>query len=78
MHCPDKKKKGGSEKTGVAAETSVNNSRSKCSHCGMNNHAERCCWKKYPHKALSKSSTEASRAFLEEELLVCNIKVHDS
>jgi hypothetical protein len=73
-----KKKKSMSEKTGAAAEIKVNKSRSKCSHCGRTGHDESSCWKKYLHKAPSKSSMEASGAFLEEELLVCNIKVDDT
>ncbi len=78
MLCPDKKKKGGSEKTSTAAETSVKKTRSKCSHCSRTNHSESNCWNKYPHKAPRKSSTDASGAFLKEEVLVCNIKVDDT
>jgi hypothetical protein len=36
---------------------------------------ENSCWKKYPHKPPSKSSTEDSGLLLDEELLVCNINV---
>jgi hypothetical protein len=70
LHCYYKKKKGGSEKavmrlrpeltkqgpSGVIVEGLV---------------TLRAAWKKYSHKAPSKSSTEASGAFLEEVLLVC-------
>jgi hypothetical protein len=73
-----KKKKGGSEKANAAAETRVNKTKSKCSHCSRNGHNESSCWKKYLHKAPSKSSTEASGSFLDEELLVCNIEVNDT
>ncbi len=78
MHCCFKKKKGGSEKVGAAAVTRANKMRSKCSHCGKPGHAESSCWKKYPHKAPSKSSTEASGVFLKKELLVCNFDVGDT
>jgi hypothetical protein len=73
-----KERKGGSEKAGAAAETRVNKMRSKCSHCGKPGYAKSSCWKKYRHKAPSKSSTEASGVFLDEELLVCTIDVDDT
>jgi hypothetical protein len=76
--CCYKKKKGGSEKASAAAESSIKKSRSKCSHCSRTSHSESNCWKKYPHKAPSKSSTKASGAFLEKELLMCSIKVNDT
>jgi hypothetical protein len=76
--CCYKKKKCGSDKASAAAETRANKMRSKCSHCGRTSHNESSCWKKYPHKAPSKSSTEASEAFLEEELIGCNIEVDDT
>ncbi len=47
--------------------------KSKCSHCGKPCHKEEDCWKKHPHKAPARSSTEALGMFLDEELLVCNI-----
>jgi hypothetical protein len=77
-HCPDTKTKGGSEKADAVADTSVNKLRSKCSHCGMNNHAECKCWNKYLHKTPRKSSKEASGMFLEEELIVCKKEVNDT
>ncbi len=52
---------------------SVKKTKSKCSHCGKPGHKEEDCWKKHPHKAPSRSSTEASGKFLDEKLLVCNI-----
>jgi hypothetical protein len=52
--------------------------RSKCSHCRKPGHAKSSCWKKYPHKAPSKSSTEASGEFLNEEQHVCNIDANDT
>jgi hypothetical protein len=75
LHCCFKKKKGGSENAGAAAVTRVNKTKTKCSHWGKPGHAESSCWKKYLHKAPSKSSTEASGVFLDEELLVCNINI---
>jgi hypothetical protein len=73
-----KKKKGKSEKASAAAGTSIEKTRTKCSHCGRTNHSESNCWKKYPHKAPRKSSMEASEAFLEEELLVCKIEAYNT
>jgi hypothetical protein len=75
--CCFKKKKGRSEKAGAAAETRVNKPRFKFSHCGKPGHAKSSCWKKYPHKTQSKSSTGASGVSLNKELLVCNINVND-
>jgi hypothetical protein len=75
LHCCFKKKKGGLEKASAAGETRVNKTSFKCSHCRKPGHAESNCWKKYPHKAPSNSSTEASGVFLNKELLVCNINV---
>jgi hypothetical protein len=49
-----------------------------CSHCGIQGHKESNCWNKYFHKAPSKGSAEASRTFLDKELLVCNIIVDDT
>ncbi len=71
--CPNEKKKGQMEKAGAATEASVNRTKSKCSHCGKPGHKEEDCWKKQLHKAPPRCSTEASGAFLEEELLVCHI-----
>ncbi len=71
--CPNKKKKGWSEKAGAAADASVKKTRSKCSHYGKLGCKEDDCWKKHPHKVPSRSSTEASGKFLDEEVLVCNI-----
>jgi hypothetical protein len=61
------------EKAGAAADASVKKTKSKCSHCGKPGHKEEDCWKKHPHRALSRSPMEASGMFLDEELLVCNI-----
>jgi hypothetical protein len=78
MRCCYKKKKVRSDnKAGAVAETRLNKTRSKRSHCGRAGHVKRSCRKKYPCKAPSKSSTEVSGAFLEEELLVCNININD-
>jgi hypothetical protein len=71
--CPNKIKKGRSEKAGTATDASVRKTRSKCSHCDKPGHKEEDCWKKHPHTAPSRSSTEALETFLDEELLVCNI-----
>jgi hypothetical protein len=60
------------EKAGAATEASINGTKSKCSHYGKPGHKEEDCWKKHPHKALPRHSTEASGMFLEEELLVCH------
>jgi hypothetical protein len=70
---PHKKKKGRSEKAGAAADASAKKTKSKCSYCGKPGHKEEDCWKKHPHKAPSKSSTEALGTFLDEEILLCNI-----
>jgi hypothetical protein len=66
------KKKGGSEKASAAIETSYKKSWSKCGHCncGISGHAKSKCWKIYSNKAPSKSSTEASSAFLDDELFI--------
>ncbi len=77
-NCPDKKKKGRSEKASAVTETSAKNPWSNCGCCSIAGHAEHICWKKYKHKAPCKSSTEASRVFLDEELILCNIKVDDT
>ncbi len=71
--CPNKKKKGQSEKAGAASYASIKKTKSKCSHRGKPGHKEENCWKKHPHKAPSRSSMEASGMFLDEELLVYNI-----
>jgi hypothetical protein len=71
-----KKKKGQSKKAGAEADASIKKIKSNCSHCSKLGHKEEDCWKKHPHKAPSRSSTEASGTFLDEELLVCNI-AHD-
>ncbi len=71
--CPNKKKKGQTEKAGAATDASVKRTKSKCSHCGKPGHKEEDCWKKHPHKATPRRSTEASETFLDEELLVCHI-----
>jgi hypothetical protein len=77
LHCL-KKNQGGLEKASPVAETRVNKTRSKCSHCGKPGHVQSSCSKKYSHKASSKSSTEAPGVFLDEELLVCNININDT
>jgi hypothetical protein len=61
------------EKAGAATDARMKRSKSKCSHCCKPGHREEDCWKKHPHKAPSKHSTEASGMFLVEELLVCHI-----
>jgi hypothetical protein len=71
--CPNKKKKGQSEKAGAETDSSIKKTKSRCSHCSKPDHKEEDCWKKHPHKAPSRSSTEALGRFLDEELLVCNI-----
>jgi hypothetical protein len=71
--CPNKKKKGQSEKAGAATDASIKKTRSKCSHCGKPGHKEDNFWKKHLHKASLRSSTEALGTFLDGELLVCNI-----
>jgi hypothetical protein len=71
--CLKKKKKGRSEKADAVTDASIKKTKSKCSNCGKPGHKEEDCWKKHPHKAPSRSSTEASGMFLDEELLVCNI-----
>ncbi len=71
-----KKKKGRSEKAGVVNETRVNKTKANCCHYRETGHGVSSCWKKYPHKAPSMSSTEASGVFLNKELLVCNINVN--
>jgi hypothetical protein len=76
--CTDKKKKGRSEKAGTATDASTKKTRPKCSHCSHPGHTENDCWKKHLHKAPSKSSWEASGAFLDKVLLVCNIAVDDA
>ncbi len=76
--CTDRKEKGRSENAGTAMDASVKKIRPKCSHCSRPGHTENDCWKKHPHKAPSKSSLEASGAFLDEELLVCKIAVNDA
>jgi hypothetical protein len=75
--CTNKKKKGRSEKAGAENDKSVKKTRPKCGHCDHPGHTESKCWKKYPRKAPSKSSLEASGAFLDDELLVCNIVAKD-
>jgi hypothetical protein len=70
---PNKKKKGQTEKAGAVTDASVKKTKSKCSHCGKPGHKEEDCWKKYPHKAPPRRSTEASGTFLNEELLMCHI-----
>jgi hypothetical protein len=69
--CPNKKKKGQMEKAGAATDASDKRIKSKCSYCGKPGHKEENCWKKHPHKAPSRRSTEASGMFLDEELLMC-------
>jgi hypothetical protein len=71
--CPHKKKKRQSEKAGTATDASIEKTKSNCSHCNKSGHKEEDSWKKHPHKAPSRSSTEALGMFLDEELLVCNI-----
>ncbi len=61
------------EKAGTVTDASVKRTKSKCSHCGKPGHKEEDCWKKHPHKAPPRCSTEASGTFLDEELLVCHI-----
>ncbi len=61
------------EKAGATADASVKKTKSKCSHCGKPGPKEEDCWKKHPHKAPARSSTEASGTFLDKELLVCNV-----
>jgi hypothetical protein len=78
LHCYFKKKKSGSEKSCAAAVTSVNKTKTKCSHCRKPGHVKSSYWKKYPHKAPSKCSTEASGVFLNNKLHVCNIDVDDT
>jgi hypothetical protein len=67
------RKKGRMEKAGAATDASDKRIKSKCSYCGKPGHKEENCWKKHPHKAPSRRSMEASRTFLDEELLVCHI-----
>jgi hypothetical protein len=78
LHCCFKKKKDRSKKAGAVAVTRVHKRKTKCSHCGRlgHVHVKSSCWKKYPHKTPSKSSTETSGVFLNKELLVCNINVN--
>ncbi len=71
--CPNKRKKGQTEKAGAATDASVKRTKSKCSHCSKPGHKEEDCWKKHPHKAPSRHFTEASGTFLDEQLLVCHI-----
>jgi hypothetical protein len=71
--CPSKKKKGQTEKAGAVTDATVKRTKSKCSHCGNPGHKEEDSWKKYPHEAPPRRSTEASGTFLDEELLVCHI-----
>jgi hypothetical protein len=78
LQCHFKKKKGRSEKAGATTETRVNNTKTKCSHCSKPGHVESSCWKKYPHKVPSKSSTKASGVFLNKELHVCNININET
>jgi hypothetical protein len=73
LHNVPRRKKGQSEKASAAADASVKETKSMCSHCGKPGHKEEDCWKKHPHKAPARSSTEASGIFLDKELLVCNI-----
>jgi hypothetical protein len=73
--CTDKKKKGRSEQAGTATDASVTKIRPKCSHCGRPGHTENDCWKKHPHKSPSKSSLEASGAFLDEEHLCATLQL---
>jgi hypothetical protein len=71
--CPNKKKKGQSEKAGAATDASNKKTKSKCSHCGKPDHKEEDFWKKYLHKAPSRSSMEASEMFLDEEHLCATL-----
>ncbi len=71
--CPNKIKKGQTEKAGTGTGASIKRTKSKCSHCGKPGHKEEDFWKKHPHKAPSRHSMEASGTFLDEELLVCHI-----
>jgi hypothetical protein len=71
--CPNKKKKGWTEKAGAATDASIKRTKSKCSHYGKTGHKEEDWWKKHPHKVPSRWSTEASGTFLDEELLMCHI-----
>jgi hypothetical protein len=70
---PNKKKKGQTKKAGAATDASIKRTKSKCSHCGKPGHKEEDCWKKHPHKAPPRHSTETSGMFLDEELLLCCI-----
>jgi hypothetical protein len=58
--CPHKKQKERLEKAGTAADANVKKTKSKCSYCGKPGKKEEDCWKKHPHKAPSRSSTEAT------------------
>jgi hypothetical protein len=60
LKCPNKKKKGRTEKAGAATDASVKRTKSKCNHCGKSGHKEEDYWKKHPHKAPPRHSTEAS------------------
>jgi hypothetical protein len=73
--CPYKKMKGHSEKAGGAADASIKNTKSKCSHYSKPGYKEEDCWKKHPHKAPARSSTEALGMFLDEELLAKLLKM---
>jgi hypothetical protein len=61
------------EKAGAVTDASVKRTKSKCRCCIKPGHKEEDCWKKHPHKASPRHSTEASGTFLDEELLVCHI-----
>jgi hypothetical protein len=73
VKCPNKKKKGQTEKAGAVTDASVKKTKSKCSHCSKPDHKEDDCWKKYLHKAPPRCSTKASGMFQDDELLVCHI-----
>jgi hypothetical protein len=69
--CPNKKKKGQTEKAGTVTDGSVRKTKSKCSHCGRSQ--GRGLLEEIPAQAPPRRSTEASGTFLDEELLVCHI-----
>jgi hypothetical protein len=71
--CLNKKKKGRTEKADAATDARVKQTKSKCSHCIKPGHKKKDCWKKHPHKAPSRCSTETLGMFLDEKLLVCHI-----
>jgi hypothetical protein len=71
--CPNMKKKGQTEKAGAATDANIKRTKSKCNHCSKPGHKKEDFWKKHPHKAPPRCSTEVSETCLDEELLVCHI-----